>query len=111
MEIDVNIGNESLTINIGNPYRFDVTQITEKIIDFGKRLGYDLTELNIERLIPKMIRGVAGCEAGCPADAKGLVREGFGGFKISYIEGGILSAESRLKGSQKLTLKIFPEFN
>ncbi len=111
MDIDVNISNKSLTINIENPHRFDLNQVTERIRDFGKMSGCNLSDIDLEGLIHRMIRGVAGCEAGCPSDAKGLIREGFNGFNLSYIEGGILSAEARLKDGQTLTLKVFPEFN
>lgn len=111
MDIDIKIGKESVTINIENPYRFDLNQVTERIRDFGKMSGCDLSDVNLEGLIQRMIRGVAGCEAGCPSNAKSLVRKGFNGFSLSYIEGGILSAEARLKNGQVLTLKVFPEFN
>ncbi len=111
MDIDVSINNESITINIENPHRFDLSQVTERIVDFGMKQGISLSELRIEKLIPRMIRGVAGCEGGCPSDAKGLVREGFGDFNLSYIEGGILSAVHGLENGKSLSVKIFPEFN
>ncbi len=110
MDLDVSINKESLNINIENPHRFDVTQVTGRILDFGKKLGVDLTPLQIEKLIPRMVRGVAGCEGGCPADAKSLVREGFGDFDIAYVEGGILTAQQSLGNGTKLEVKIFPEF-
>jgi hypothetical protein len=111
MDIDVRIGKESLNINIDNPYRFDISQVTESIVNFGKKTGVDLTRLKIDRLITRMIRGVAGCEGGCPADAKSLVREGFGDFVISYVEGGILTAVYTFEDGKPLEVKIFPEFN
>lgn len=110
MDIDVSIGNESITINVKDPYRLEASQIAREIIDFGKKSGFDLAPLGIERLIPRMIRGVAGCEGGCPADAKSLVREGFGDFNLSYIEGGILSAVYSFGNGKSLSLKIFPGF-
>jgi hypothetical protein len=110
MEIDIRIGNDSMTINIGNSYRFDVSRVIKNIMDFGLKCGVDLRELEIERLIPRMIRGVAGCEGGCPSDAKAFVKEGFGNFKISYIEGGILTAVHTLGDGKSLSVKIFPEF-
>lgn len=110
MDIDVKIGNDSLHINIENPYRFDVSQVTSNIIDFGEKYGVDLTPLEIEKLIPRMIRGVAGCEAGCPSDAKSVVREGFGDFNLDYIEGGILTATKILENDQPLQVKVFPDF-
>jgi len=111
MDIDVSINNESITINIENPHRFDLSQVTERIVDFGMKQGISLSELRIEKLIPRMIRGVAGCEGGCPSDAKSLVREGFGDFNLSYIEGGILLAVHALEKSKSLEVKIFPEFD
>jgi len=111
MEIDVRIGDESLSINIKNPYRLDLDQIVDEIRTFAERSGYDLRDQDLDGLIPRMIRGVAGCEAGCPADAKGLVRDGFNGFRLSYIEGGILSAVTELHDGKPFTLKVFPEFD
>jgi hypothetical protein len=110
MDIDVRIGNESLSFNIENPFRFDVSSIAQDIVDFGNRFGVDLAPFEIERLIPRMIRGVAGCEAGCPSDAKSVVREGFRDFSIEYIEGGILSATKSLGKGKPLQVKVFPDF-
>jgi len=61
-------------------------------------------------LIPKMIKGIAGCENGCPSDAKRLVSRGVKGFELEYIEGGILSARTYLKNGGTLYLKLFPDF-
>ncbi len=110
MDIDVSIGNESLTIKVESPYMLDISHAAKNILDFGMKVGVDLSELKIEKLIPRMVKGVAGCEGGCPSDAKSLVREGFGGFNISYIEGGILSAVHGLENGKSLSVKIFPEF-
>ncbi len=110
MDLDVSINKESLSINIENPHRFDVAQVTGRIVDFGKKLGVDLARLEMERLIPRMVRGVAGCEGGCPADAKSLVREGFGDFDIAYVEGGILTARQSLGNGTTLEVKLFPDF-
>ena len=111
MDIDVRINSESLSISIDNPHRFDLAQVAGNILDFGKKFGVDLSPLEIERLIPRMIRGVAGCEGGCPSDAKNLVREGFGDFSISYVEGGILTANQTLQNGKPFEVKIFPEFD
>ncbi len=111
MDIDVSIGSETLTVSVENPYKLDVSHVTKNITGFGSKIGVDLTVLKIEKLISRMIRGVAGCEGGCPSDAKSLVREGFEGFSISYIEGGILSAVHTLGNSDSLSIKVFPEFN
>ncbi len=57
-----------------------------------------------------MVRGIAGCEAGCPADAKGFVSRGFRDFTLEYIEGGILSAKAATRNGKTLHIRIFPEF-
>jgi hypothetical protein len=111
MDIDITIGGETLNLHIENPHRFDVGQVMNSINELGKQFGADLVPLQINRLIPKMIRGVAGCEGGCPSDAKGLVRDGFGNFELSYVEGGILSAVCMLENGKDLTVKVFPDFN
>jgi hypothetical protein len=105
MEIDITAGKESCSIDVENPHRIDSEMVMGKIITFGERAGIDLRALNM------MIRGVAGCEGGCPADAKNLVREGFGEFRISYIEGGILSAVCSLRKGGSLSIKVFPDFD
>ncbi|MBI4844756.1 MAG: hypothetical protein HY809_10665 [Nitrospirae bacterium] len=111
MEIDVSIGKESISVEVSNPFRFDAASGAKDIFDFGSRLGVDLSSLGIEKLIPRMIRGVAGCEQGCPSDAKSLVRNGFGKFRLEYIEGGILSASHTLGDGKEVSVKIFPDFN
>jgi hypothetical protein len=111
MEIDITAGKESCSIDVENPHRIDSEMVMGKIITFGERAGIDLRALNIEQLISRMIRGVAGCEGGCPVNAKNLVREGFGEFRISYIEGGILSAVCSLRKGGSLSIKVFPDFD
>lgn len=111
MDIDVIIGNKSLTISLENAHRFDLAKLMENVIGFGNNMGADIKGLRIEKLIPRMIRGVAGCEGGCPSDAKSLVREGFGNFNLSYVEGGILKAEHPLDNGEHLQIKVFPEFD
>ncbi len=111
MDIDVSIGKESLSLKIENPHRFDISPLVKNMVDFGKKFNVDLDRLKIKELVPKMVRGVAGCEGGCPANAKALVREGVGVFNLSYIEGGILSAVHILDNGMPLSLKIFPEFD
>jgi hypothetical protein len=110
MELDVSIGSESFAIDIEDPYKYDAVNHTRDIIDFASRHGVDFTALGIDRLIPRMIRGVAGCENGCPSDAKRLVKEGFGNFTLSYIEGGILSAVHTLDDGKEISVKLFPDF-
>jgi len=110
MELDVSIGGESLSINIDNPFRLDVGGITKSIEELSARKGVKLNGLDIEGLLPRMVRGIAGCEDGCPADAKSLVSQGHQNFEINYIEGGILSAKASLEDGNVLELKMFPEF-
>ena len=111
MDIDVTIGDDSLSLKVQDPYGFSASGNSKNLIDFGRRLGIDLVGLQVDKLIPRMIRGVAGCEGGCPADAQSLVREGFGRFNLSYIEGGILSAVCGLEDGKSVSVKIFPEFD
>lgn len=111
MNIDISIDRESLAIDVENPYKFDLTLFMKNILDFGVESGVDLAPLKIEKLILRMIHGVAGCENGCPSDAKSLVRQGFDSFSISYIEGGILSAVHSLKNGKSFSIKLFPDFD
>ncbi|MBI5664077.1 MAG: hypothetical protein HZC49_03145 [Nitrospirae bacterium] len=111
MDIDVSINGESLTINIEDPHRFDVNGVMGDIVGFGKKFGVDLAPYEMDKLIPRMIRGVAGCEGGCPSDAMSLARKGFGNFKLSYVEGGILTAVQKLESGKPLEVKIFPDFD
>ena len=110
MDIDIRINGESITVNVDNPHTFDVSNVMDDIAGFGRENGVDLSAYEIEKLIPLMIRGVAGCEAGCPSDAMGVARRGFGNFRIEYVEGGILTATQSLDNGQPLELKIFPDF-
>jgi len=110
MDIDISVGNESLSFNIDNPRRFNIRDVMNDVLSFGNNEGVDFNQLDVERLIPRMIRGVAGCEAGCPSDAHSVVREGFGSFKLEYVEGGILTATQVLENNKTLQIKIFPDF-
>ncbi len=110
MELDVSIGKDSLSLDIENPYRLDIDGIMEKIVAFVEGKGAKLNGLDVEGLLPRMVKGIAGCEDGCPADAKTLVTKGHGTFAIEYIEGGILSARAPLSSDETLDLKMFPEF-
>lgn len=110
MDIDVKVDNESHSVSIDDPYKFDSVPVFREIIFFGDRCGIDFIPLQIDKLIIRMIRGVAGCEGGCPADAKSLVREGFGEFKLEYVEGGILTATHQNDSGKKIEVKIFPDF-
>jgi hypothetical protein len=110
MDIDISVGNGSLSLNVENPHRFNVSDVMNDIVSLGNKEGVDFHRLDVEGLIPKMIRGVAGCEAGCPSNAHSVVREGFGDFKLEYIEGGILTATQPLENNKTLQIKIFPDF-
>lgn len=110
MDIDIAIGKKSLTLSVENPFHFDLAQLLQRISEFCGEKGLDIKKFGIEKLIPRMIRGVAGCEGGCPSDAKSFVREGFGDFSLSYVEGGILKAVQPLDNGDHLEIKIFPEF-
>jgi len=110
MDIDISVNGDSFSINVENPHRFNVLDRMEDIVDFGNKVGINLSPYALDTLIPLMIRGVAGCEAGCPSDAMGVARRGFGDFKIDYIEGGILTATQKLENGNLLDVKIFPDF-
>ncbi|RMG04314.1 MAG: hypothetical protein D6726_03625 [Nitrospirae bacterium] len=109
MEIEVTAGGEALDLTIENPFKLDAKETGRMIKEFAAGKGVESNGLDVEGLLPKMVRGVYGCEEGCPADAKQLVTEGYSGFAIEYIEGGILKAEADTRGG-KLVIKVFPEF-
>ncbi len=110
MDLDIRIGNESLPVDIENPFRFDMSAVMSDVIEFGNKNNVALESYKLDELIPRMIKGVAGCEAGCPSDAQNVVRQGFGNFKLEYVEGGILTAIQNLENSKELEIKIFPDF-
>jgi hypothetical protein len=110
MLVDVSIDGEGIDIDVADPFRYDLEEMYGRIKGLADSRGVDLDGADVKGLIPKMIRGVAGCEDGCPADAKGLVSRGHGGFRLSYIEGGILSAQAELPGGAEVAIKIFPDF-
>lgn len=110
MDIDVNFQGRSLPIKVADPYRMDTRDVVHRITTFldGETAADD--GLALEQLLPQMVRGVAGCEGGCPADARWLVRRGFGDYQLNYIDGGILTAKRELTPDSFLEIKIFPEF-
>lgn len=110
MELDVSIDNDSLSIPIKNPFRADLDAVIEEIKGFLSTKDIDTKKLDISGLLPKMIKGIAGCESGCPANARSLVSRGFDNFELSYIEGGILSAKTVAENGKELSLKMFPDF-
>ena len=81
-----------------------------RIGEFAKEQGAALNGLDVRGLLPLMIRGVVGCEEGCPANAKQLVERGFRDFCLEYVEGGILTATAKAQNGTPLILKLFPDF-
>ena len=110
MELDMKIGSNSLAIPINKPFQLELDPMMKKIADFASSIGADLGGLDIKGLIPKMVKGIAGCEKGCPSDAKGLVSRGVSDFELKYIEGGILSATAKTNDGTVISLKMFPDF-
>jgi len=110
MELDIRVEKESLSITIENPFRIDLDAIVGKIDDFLVPKGVEPGNLDVRGLLPRMVKGIAGCEAGCPSDARSVVRKGHKDFKLEYIEGGILSATAQLEQGKMLSLKLFPDF-
>lgn len=110
MILDAIIEKDSLSIEIDDPFKANVEAITKKIEKFASSKNADIAGCDICGLIPKMIRGIAGCESGCPANAKSLVENGFKNFELKYIEGGILAAKASIEGGRSLQLKMFPDF-
>ncbi len=110
MELDVRVGNKSFSIPIDDPFHLDVDSLVSQIDTFLSSEGAGETGLDIRGLLPKMVKGIAGCESGCPANAKSFVSRGFTNFKLDYIEGGILQARTSLKNGKDLSLKMFPDF-
>lgn len=110
MLLDVTINKDAVSIPIADPFRADLDGILGQIGRFATSKGTDLTGLDIRGLIPRMIKGIAGCENGCPANAKELVSRGAKDFELQYIEGGILSARATIGDDQQIFLKMFPDF-
>lgn len=110
MELDVSIGSKSLALPIDNPFRLDVEATVSQILSFLAEQGAKTDGLDIRGLLPKMVKGIAGCEGGCPADAKSFVSRGFSKFMLEYIEGGILHAQATVESGQTISLKMFPDF-
>ena len=110
MELDIKIENDSLSIPLKDPFHLELDLIVDQIKEFASAKGINLDGLDIKNLIPKMVKGIAGCESGCPADAKGLVSRGVNNFELAYIEGGILSAAAKTVDGKVIHLKMFPDF-
>ena len=110
MELDIRIDKESISISIDDPFHLDIDSLVGQIEQFFTAKGQALNGLDVRGLLPRMVKGIAGCEAGCPADAKSVVRKGYKNFKLDYIEGGILSAAVEIGQGKILSLKLFPDF-
>lgn len=110
MEISVSIGGDSVSIDVSNPFRLDIPDIVKRMESLASSKGAALNGLGLEELIPKMVKGIAGCERGCPADAKDFVQRGFRNFELAYVEGGILTARAITAEGKELSVKIFPDF-
>ena len=110
MLLDVTLGNDSLSIDIEDPFHVDVDSIVAKIKGFTEPRNVPLDDIDVAGLVPRMIRGIAGCEGGCPANALDLVDRGFRNFELKYIEGGILAASLDIETGKSLQFKMFPDF-
>ena len=110
MELDVNVAGKSLAIAIDNPFHLDIEATVKQIESFLSSQGATASGLDIQELLPKLIKGIAGCEGGCPANAKSLVSRGFKNFKLAYIEGGILEARVVTEDGKNVAIKMFPDF-
>jgi hypothetical protein len=109
MVLDVVFNDSSATIDIPEPFRPDLDAIIVQIERIAGP-GGDVDQTDVRGLILEMIRGIAGCESGCPANAKSLVSRGYKSFDLHYIEGGILTARTTTVGGNVISLKMFPDF-
>jgi len=110
MVLDVIINANSTTIEISDPFHPDIDAIITEINRFASLNKIAMASIDLRELIPKMIKGIAGCEQGCPANAKGFVSTGFKNFELQYIEGGILAARLSIGDGKFFYLKMFPDF-
>ena len=110
MELDINADGKSLSIPIDNPFHLDIDATVRQIESFLSSQGATAGGLDVRGLLPKLVKGIAGCEGGCPADAKSLVSRGFKNFKLAYIEGGILEARVVTDNGKNVAIKMFPDF-
>lgn len=110
MELDVKVAAKSLSIPIPDPFRLDLEAVVAGIEAFLASQGAATTGLDFRGLLPKLVKGIAGCEGGCPADAQSFVSRGFTNFKLAYIEGGILQAQAKSADGKDISLRMFPDF-
>ena len=110
MELDVKVAGKSLSIPIPDPFRLDLEALVARIETFLFSQGAATSGLDFRGLLPKLVKGIAGCEGGCPADAQSFVSRGFTNFKLAYIEGGILEAQAQTVDGKEVSLRMFPDF-
>jgi hypothetical protein len=111
MLFEVGIDTDTLPIQIDNPFNYDLQNMIAQIVQFASSKGISVDGFDLDSLIPKMTRGIAGCQGGCPSNAKRFAQAGFRDFSIQYIEGGILSVSIDIGNGRSLTLKAFPDFS
>jgi hypothetical protein len=110
MELDVRLDNDSFSITIDDPFLLDIDGVIARIDAFLAARGAARDRTDIRGLLPLMVRGIAGCEDGCPANARELVEQGYKDFVLRYVEGGILTAMTKMANGKALSLKLFPDF-
>ena len=110
MVLEVNIDGDSISIQIDKPFQPELKGMMMRIEELAASKGADISAMDVDKLILEMVRGIAGCESGCPANAKSLISRGYKGFELRYVEGGILTARSNTGNSGILQLKMFPDF-
>ncbi len=110
MELDVRLDNDSFSITIDDPFRLDIDNVIARIEAFLAARGAGRNRTDIRGLLPLMVKGIAGCEEGCPANARELVEQGYKDFALQYVEGGILTAVTKMANGKALSLKLFPDF-
>jgi len=108
--LEIIIDDASETVQIAEAFRLDIEDIMAQIERIAISRGADIAALDVKGLVLQMIRGIAGCEGGCPADAKGLIARGYNGFDLQYVEGGILTAHTKTGAGSVINLKMFPDF-
>lgn len=110
MILEAKVQDTAVTIPVDDVFRADIESIHARIQDLAASKGDDVSSLDIRGLLPAMIKGIAGCERGCPADAKSLIAKGYKSFDLRYVEGGILTAQTKTQHGSVLSLKMFPDF-
>ena len=110
MEIDIGLNGESLPIQVDNPFHMDTERIVGQISAFLEPRGVETGSLHLLELLPRMVKGIVGCERGCPADAQSFVQKGFHDYALEYVEGGILKAVRKTAGGDRLEIRMFPDF-